>query len=202
MMKKIKKGLFIVIDGPDGSGISTQVELLGKWLKELGKKVITTKEPTSGIIGGIIRAVLKHEWETDQMTLQLLFSADRAHHLKKEIIPALKKGYIVISDRYILSTYCFGTIDGVNLDWLRSVNSQFVKPNLTIILDVPPEVSVVRIKRSRASIELFEDVKKLRRIRENFKRLSKEFPNTFVIDATKSIEEVHEEIKGIVRKFL
>jgi dTMP kinase len=202
MMKKIKKGLFIVIDGPDGSGISTQVELLGKWLKELGKKVITTKEPTSGIIGGIIRAVLKHEWETDQMTLQLLFSADRAHHLKKEIIPALKKGYIVISDRYILSTYCFGTIDGINLDWLRSVNSQFVKPNLTIILDVPPEVSLVRIKRSRAIIELFEDVKKLRRIRENFKRLSKEFPNTFVIDATKSIEEVHEEIKGIVRKFL
>jgi dTMP kinase len=198
----MKKGLFIVIDGPDGAGISTQAELLEKWLKKLGKKVLLTKEPTVGIIGGIIKAALRHEWKTDQRTFQLLFSADRSHHLQKEIIPALEKGYVVISDRYILSTYCFGTIDGVSLDWLRSVNSQFIKPDLTIILDVPPEVSLERIKKSRFSVELFEDVEKLRKIRENFKKLKDEFPNTFIIDGTKSIEEVHEEIKKIVKKFL
>lgn len=198
----MKKGIFIVLDGPDGAGLSTQAQLLEEWLRKKRKKVLLTKEPNFGLIGGIIKAALKNEWKTDQKTLQLLFSADRAHHLQKEIIPALKKGYIVISDRYILSTYCFGTIDGLSLDWLRSLNSQFIKPDITIILDVPPEVSLERIKKSRPSLELFEDRKKLEKIRENYRKLKNEFPNTFVVDGTKSIEEVHEKIKKIVEKFI
>lgn len=198
----MKKGIFIVLDGPDGAGLSTQAQLLEKWLRKKRKKVILTKEPTFSLIGGMIKAALKHEWKTDQKTLQLLFSADRAHHLQKEIIPALKKGYIVISDRYILSTYCFGTIDGVSLDWLRALNSQFIKPDVTIILDVPPEVSIERIKKSRSGVELFEEIGKLRKIRENYRKLKDEFPNTFILDGTKTIEEVHKKIKEIVEKFI
>lgn len=198
----MKKGFFCVVDGPDGAGLSTQTQLLEEWLKKKGKKVILTKEPTNGLIGGLIKAGLKHEWKTDQKTLQLLFSADRAHHLQKEIIPAVKNGAIVICDRYILSTYCFGSIDGVDLDWLRSLNSRFLKPDITIILDVPPEVSIERIRKSRFGTELFEEVEKLKRIRENYNRLKDEFPNTFIIDGTKSIEEVHRKIKEIVGRFL
>lgn len=198
----IKKGLFIVIDGPDAAGLSTQAQLLERFIKSKGKEVILTKEPTNGLIGGLIRAILKHEWKTNQQTLQLLFSADRAHHLQKEIIPALNQGKVVICDRYILSTYCFGTIDKVDLDWLRSLNSQFLKPDVTIILDVPPEVSLKRIKESRFGMELFEEIEKLKKVRENFHRLKDEFPNTFIVDGTKSAEEVHQKIKEITNKFL
>ena len=195
------KSLFIVFEGIDGAGLSTQASLLCQWLKNKGK-VLLTKEPTQGLIGGLIKAALKHEWKTDQKALQLLFSADRAHHLATEIIPALKNGFIVICDRYILSTLCYGNAEGIDLDWLRSLNSNFLKPNVTIILDVPPEVSLERMGKSRARVELFEEKEKLNKVRENYLKLRNEFPNTFVVDATKSIEEVHEEIKRIVENFL
>jgi dTMP kinase len=195
------KGLFIVIEGIDGAGLSTQASLLCQWLKNRGKAILT-KEPTNGLIGGLIKAVLKHEWKTDQKALQLLFSADRAHHLANEIIPALENGFHVVCDRYILSTLCYGNADGIDLDWLRSLNSKFLKPDITIILDVPPEVSLQRMKRARGKKELFEEVEKLKNIRENYLKLKDEFPNTFVVDATKKIEEVHEEIKRKVEKFL
>ncbi|MDI6807184.1 MAG: dTMP kinase [Candidatus Aenigmarchaeota archaeon] len=196
------KGIFIVLDGLDGAGLSTQARLLEKWLRKKGKKVLLTKEPTFGMIGGLIKSVLKREWKTDQKALQLLFSADRAHHLQKEIIPALERGYVVICDRYILSTYCFGVIDRVDLNWLRSINSKFLKPEITIILDVPPQVSLERVEKSRFSLELFEEIKKLKKVRRNYHKLKNEFPNTFVVDGTKSIHEVHAEIKNIIEKFI
>jgi dTMP kinase len=198
----VVRGLFIVIDGPDAAGLSTQAQLLERWLRRRGIPVVLTKEPTHGLIGGLIKAGLKHEWRTSQETLQLLFSADRAHHLQREIIPALRRGVTVICDRYILSTYCFGTIDGVDLDWLRHLNSQFLRPDVTIILDVPPRVSLKRIAESRLSVELFEEAAKLRQIRKNYHKLKDEFPNTFIVDGTRGIQEVHREIRKIVGKFL
>jgi dTMP kinase len=196
------KGFFIAIEGIDAAGLSTQAQLLEKWLRKQGRKVLLTKEPTHGLIGGLIRAALRHEWKTNQAALQLLFSADRAHHLETEIIPALERGFVVICDRYVLSTLCYGCVDGVELDWLRSLNQRFPKPNLTIIIDVPSEVSIERMKKSRQGMELFEQRKKLARVRENFHKLRDELPNTFVVDGTKSVEEVHEAIKGIVKRFM
>jgi len=195
------KSLFIVFEGIDGAGLSTQASLLCQWLKNKGK-VLLTKEPTQGLIGGLIKAALRKEWKTDQKALQLLFSADRAHHLANEIVPALNKGFHVVCDRYILSTLSYGHADGIDLEWLRSLNSKFLKPSITIILDVPPKVSLQRMEKARSKAELFEEEEKLRKIRENYLMLKDEFPNTFVVDATKQIEEVHEEIKRIVEKFL
>jgi len=196
------KGLFVVIDGVDGAGLGTQVQMLVQWLNKKLKKVVVTKEPSNGLLGGIIKAALRHEWKTDARTLQLLFTADRAHHVQKVILPALREGATVVCDRYILSTYCYGMADGLKLEWLRSLNEEFPKPTITIILDVPPSVSLERIKRSRIGVELFEETKKLQRVRENYHRLRNEFPNTFIVDGTKSIQEVHKEIKKIVQRFL
>ena len=103
-------GMFIVIEGLDGAGLSTQAGLLNDYFLKKSKNVLLTKEPTNGLIGGLIKAGLKNEWKTDNITLQTLYSADRAHHLATEIEPALKKNIIVICDRYVLSTLAFGKI--------------------------------------------------------------------------------------------
>jgi len=91
-MKKNKyKGKFIVIEGLDGSGSSTQVVRVANFLKERNKKIHITKEPTNNLIGGLIRGQLTGDWKSSSECLQLLFAADRAHHLEKELIPLLKK---------------------------------------------------------------------------------------------------------------
>jgi len=195
------KGKFIVFEGIDGAGLTTQAELLEKHLKNKKYEVVLTKEPTNNLIGGIIRAALKKEWITSNRTLQLLFSADRAHHLEKEIIPALENGKIVISDRYFISTIAYGMI-GLEKDWLKALNSKFLLPDIIFIIDVPVEVSIERIKANRFGFELFEEKKKLEKIRNNFLELSKEYKNCFVINENRSIEEVHKEIVKIVEEKL
>ncbi|MGC9200928.1 MAG: dTMP kinase [Candidatus Aenigmatarchaeota archaeon] len=195
------KGKFIVFEGIDGAGLTTQANLLENYLKSKGYDVILTKEPTNNLIGGLIRAALKKEWITSNKTLQLLFSADRAHHLEREIIPALEKGKIVISDRYFLSTIAYGMIE-VEKDWLKALNSKFLIPDIIFIFDLPVEIALERIGKSRFGFELFEEKGKLEKIRRNFIELSKEYNNCFIIDASKSIEEVHENIKKIVNKII
>lgn len=197
----MKRGIFIVLEGPDGSGQSTQTELLARWFKKNNRRVFVTKEPTNSLIGGIIRSILKKEWQVDMKTLQLLFAADRAYHLRAEIEPFLKKGIDVISDRYILSTLAFGSLEE-ELEWLKGINSKFLEPDLTFILNVPGKVCAERIARSRFSFEIFETADKLEKIRKNYLGLKNYHKNTHVIigDGRKS-EEVHREIVGIVEKY-
>lgn len=193
----VEKGMFIVLEGLDGSGSSTQVALLKKALSHLGHKVHITKEPTNNIIGGLIRGQLTKDWKTGPECLQLLFAADRAHHIEREIMPAMDKGNIVISDRYFFSTMAFGGID-IDIDWLKKINERFIVPDLTFFIKVPASECIRRISASRFEVELFEEEKKLVRVWENYEKLADEFENVHVIDGTKGVDDVHEEIMGIV----
>ena len=195
------KGKFIVIEGLDGSGASTQVAMLSEYLASKGYKVLVTKEPTNNLIGGLIRGQLTHEWKSNPECLQLLFAADRSHHIEKEIIPALEKGYVVISDRYLYSSLAFGSID-CDIDWLKSINAKFLKPDVSVILNVPPEISVERISRSRAGFELFEDKTKLEKVRAAFDRLAKENSSVIVIDGTMPVNKVSMAVVREVQKVL
>ncbi len=195
------KGKFVVIEGLDGSGASTQAAMLSEYLASSGYKALVTKEPTNNLIGGLIRGQLTHEWKSNPECLQLLFAADRSHHLEKEIIPALEQGFIVISDRYMYSSLAFGSID-CDMDWLKSINSKFMVPDVSIILDVPPETYVERIGRSRAGFELFEDKSKLEKVRRAFDLLSKEYPGVAAIDGTQPVNRVSMAIVREVRKVL
>ena len=198
---EMKRGILVAVEGPDGAGSSTQVDLLEKWFKKRNVKVYLTKEPTNSIVGGIIRSILKAEWKVDMRTLQLLFSADRAHHLQREINPYLKKGINVISDRYILSTLAFGSPQE-SLDWLKQINSNFPEPDLTFILDVPGQVCAERIAKSRFGFEIFETADKLERTRKNYLDLKFYHKNTHVIKGdTRKPEEIHEEIAKIVEEY-
>ncbi|MEA3229431.1 MAG: dTMP kinase [archaeon] len=195
------KSMFIVFDGLDGAGSSTQVSLLQKALQEKGHNAYVTKEPTNNIIGGLIRGQLTKDWKTGPECLQLLFAADRAHHLEREILPMLRKENIVISDRYFFSTIAFGGID-LDMGWLKVLNEKFKVPDLSFFIKVPAKVCVERISRSRFDFELFEEEKKLEKVWKNYEILAKEFENVHIIDGMKPVEEVHKEILGIVVDYL
>lgn len=193
---------FIAFEGLDGSGSSTQIKLLADYLNKKGLKVHTTKEPTNNLIGGLVRGQLTKQWKSSQTCLQLLFSADRAHHLEIEIDPALKKGNIVLTDRYMLSTFAFGSIDGVSIEWLEEMNKYFRKPDLTILLKVPPAECIARINKSRQGQELFEEAKKLEKVWNNYELLAKRHKNIVIIDGTQSEEKVHKAIVKEVERVL
>ncbi|MCK4399103.1 MAG: dTMP kinase [Methanophagales archaeon] len=194
-------GVLIVLEGTDGAGLSTQTALLTSYIKDKGEAVISTKEPTSSHIGNLIRSALKHEWKPSPRALQLLFAADRAHHLENEIEPALRANKIVISDRYILSSLAFGSID-VDQEFLKQINSKFQKPDLTFIIDTPPRICLERINRTRENIELFEERDRLEQVRENYLSLRSYFKNTFIVDGDREKEKVSKDIQEVLRKHL
>jgi len=194
------RGKLIAIEGLDGAGLTTQAVLLRNHLMQK-YKVVLTKEPTDGLIGGILRSSLRSEWKTDNQTLQMLFAADRSHHVATEIEPALKEGKIVISDRYVLSAIAYGMI-GMPMSFLTQINSNFRKPDITILLDTQPAVCLERIKKSRHHLELFEDEQKMTLIRKNFLAIKNYFPETYMIDGNSHFEGIHKEIRKIVMKGL
>jgi dTMP kinase len=192
-------GKFIVLEGLDGSGITTQATLLRNYFLTKNKEVVLTKEPTDGLMGGLIKSCLRNEWKTDPMTLQMLFAADRSHHLNTEIDPALKNNKIVVSDRYILSSLAFGSTY-ISLDILKQLNINFRRPNLTIFVDTHPKVCMERMRKARHHVELFEEEQKLEQIRRNFISLKNYFSDVVFVDGNKSAEEAHNEIKKIVEE--
>ncbi|MBI4162952.1 MAG: dTMP kinase [Candidatus Aenigmarchaeota archaeon] len=192
------QGKFICFEGLDGSGITTQATLLRNSLTEEDKEAVLTKEPSDGLIGGTIKACLRHEWKTDQLTLQMLFAADRSHHLATEIEPALKKGKTIICDRYVLSSLAFGGMS-LSVDAIKQLNTHFRKPHLTIFVDTQPKICIQRMKKARHHVEMFEEEQKLVQIRNNYLGLKNFFPNTVVVDGNKKPEEIHAEIRKIVK---
>lgn len=196
-------GLFIAFEGLDGSGLSTQAAKLNEWFTESKYSCIITKEPTVSLIGGFIKSILRKEWKTDNFTLQLLFCADRSHHLNTEIMPSLKAGKVVITDRYLFSTLAFGSADPlIDIPVLEKISSQFTQPDITFFIDVPAKVSLERIKSSRFETELFEKEEKLEKTRQAFLEMTNKVKNFYRIDGTQSINDVHEVVKEIVKKVI
>ena len=198
MFKNPYPGKFIVFEGIDGSGKSTQAGLLFHYLKERKKRVHSTSEPTQYLIGGLIKSWLATDWQSTPDCLQLLFAADRAYHLDKEIIPLLKKGVTVVCDRYSLSTLAYGALE-LDLDWLITLNQNFIAPDVTFLLNTPPKICLERMKKERIFLNLFEEEKKLKKIWQNYQRLTKKYKNIYTINGEKSIEEVSKEIKKILK---
>ena len=192
---------FIVFEGLDGSGQTTQVNLLKNFLLKKELKVISTKEPTlNSVAGKKIRKILDKKIRIAPAQLQRLFAQDRKEHLKKEIIPALKKGKIVISDRYFFSSFAYGVTEGLNLDWLVKINKQFLTPDLIFILKVNPRICIERIKKRGKTETLFERNEKLQKTWQIYKI----FPNRFkemdirIINGEQTIKKVFSQIKKIL----
>src|SRR5690349_21426380 len=162
-------GVFVVIEGIDGSGSTTHTKLLGKALRQRGLKVVETCEPSPGPIGALIRQVLSRRLFVPDATgprafawstMALLFAADRMDHLDSTIVPALREGKVVLSDRYDLSSLAYQSVTAPNGDkvvpWIRELNAAALRPDLTIVIDVPVEVAEERRKNRGGVEEMFE----------------------------------------------
>jgi len=199
MIKNPYPGKLIVIEGLDGSGQSSQANLLRDFLIKKGLGVVLTKEPTlDSRAGEKIREILDEKIKTTPGELQDLFIEDRKEHLEELIIPVLKEGKFVVLDRYLFSTLAYGAADGLDLDELIKKNNDFLLPDITFILNVSAKTCISRIEKRGTDKTLFEKEKQLSKVLENYKLFPKMFDNVKMIDGEKPIDEVFEDIKKVV----
>ena len=192
-------GVFIAIEGVDGSGKSTQIKLLGKKLAKLGYAIHTTTEPSSGILGPILRTYLSNP-NSQHSVDALLFAADRIEHYHEEILPKLQSGAIVICDRYKLSSIIYQGLNGLSEEWIEMINSKVPDPDLTIYLDVSADIAVKRFTNNRNKLEKFETYDNLNTLIKRYELFRPE--NTVVINAEQSIDAVLDDLSKIVLKHM
>jgi dTMP kinase len=172
-------GMLIAVEGIDAAGGSTLVANLTSLMNERGLKTFATKEPTDNLVGGLIRGFLTHEWDPSPRTRQQLFAADRSHHLDRVILPNLRQGHHVVTDRYFWSTFAFGMVDLEQLE-LMHYNDAYPWPDVTFFTDVPVEVTQARLGE-RDSLQLFEKKSTQERVRENYHELYRQFPKRITL---------------------
>lgn len=198
-------GYFIVFEGGEASGKSTQTKILRDWIASLGIPTVLTREPGGTPIGTELRGILLSR-ETGAISPRaeaLLYAADRAHHVYSVIFPALQQGHVVISDRYMDSSIAYqGAGRVLKADEVARISrwaTEGLVPHLTIILDQPSEIGLGRIqKRDRLESESFEFHD---RVRKEYARLAAMEPERYlVVDANKDIQEIAQEIKDRVKQ--
>jgi dTMP kinase len=193
---------FIVLEGLDGSGTTTQMRLLEKQLAGRGARYWPTWEPTDGPIGALIRSILARKTSALPRSIALLYAADRAEHLfsRSGIIERTARGELVISDRYLFSSLAYQSID-LGTAFVEALNGDFPLPECLIFLDTPVEVCQHRIA-SRAAQELFDGLEFQTRVREGYLDAIDRYRGTGmrieVIDGDRSSEEISVDIWNVV----
>jgi len=191
------KGKLVSIEGIDGCGKTTHVRLLAEWLRSRGYKVVVTDEPTDGVIGRVIKRALRGELKLPVAVEALLFAADRVQHIAEVIRPALKAGKIAVTERYFYSSLAYQSARGLSMTWLEGINRAAIRPNLSILIDVPAEVALQRIKRSRRLDKFERDLQLQRRVRLNYLRIAR-LRGLKVVDGARPVDEVQADIRKIV----
>ncbi|MCD8096939.1 MAG: dTMP kinase [Lachnospiraceae bacterium] len=203
------KGSFIVFEGIDGSGKSTQIRLLHEHMKENGVSCYVTMEPTDSPIGSLIHQIMTGHVKTDNKVIAALFVADRLDHLLNDvngIVNKISEGTTVLMDRYYFSSYAYQSVD-MSLDWVIQANepsSSILRPTVNVFIDVDPDVALERIAKNRFQRELFEEKSRLIKVREKyleaFDRL-KDVENIVVVDGNRDEREIAREIRERVGAF-
>ena len=201
MGKKIKKGLLIVFEGTDGTGKSTQLELLFKAFHSRGYPVLATREPTSGQYGKKIRELyIKREEYSAEEELEL-FLADRREHVDNILLPALDQGKIIVCDRYFLSTAAYQGALGFDPESVLSRNSFAPDPDLALIFHAPVNTGITRITLARGdTLNDFEQIENLTKVAKIFAAIDR--PYIKRINASGSIESVHQEVMNHISTLL
>jgi len=193
-----KKGAFICIEGLDGCGKTTQAKLLAKKLEKSHKAVYTT-EPSRGKIGTYIRSsYLYGEKRLSSVIEALLFAADRIEHVETEVLPALKQGKLVISDRYVYSSLAYQGAAGLSLEWIEKVNEHALQPDFAVFIDVDPKTVMSRLKPKRSVMENMETLQKVRDVYLKFVAKGE----LVRLDGNRAKDEVAEALSAVVLKFL
>ncbi len=193
--------MLITIEGIDGAGKTTIALKLYEYLKKEKGEVYLFREPGSTEVGEKIREILLM-YEVGDITELLLFESARAELTERLLLPLLKKGKIVILDRFCDSTTAYqGYGRGIDIEMIERINmfaSRGIKPDLTILLDISPEVALERLRAK----DRFEEIDFLRRVREGFLRIAEKNERIKVIKADEDIETVFKNVLGVVREHL
>ena len=199
------QGLFITFEGPDGCGKTTQMNLLAQYFEKKGKKVVLTREPGGKGLGEKVREILlNYNGEVSDRCESFLFLADRAQNIDIIVKPAVKQGEIVLCDRHIDSTVAYqGYGRGLDINEINMLNNLATggkKPDLTFVFDVDVETSMKRVGKEKDRMES-AGIDFHNRVRNGYLELAKQEPERIkVLDATKTIEEIHEKVVEIVEK--
>lgn len=197
------QGLFITFEGPDGCGKTTQMNLLANYLEQKGKTVVLTREPGGKGLGEKVREILlNYNGEVSDRCESFLFLADRAQNIDIIVNPTVKEGKIVLCDRHIDSTVAYqGYGRGLDIDRINMLNNLATngkKPDLTFVFDVDVETSMKRVGKEKDRMES-AGIEFHNRVRKGYLELAKQEPQRIkVLDATKSIEEIHKNVINIL----
>ena len=175
--------MFIAVEGIDGSGKSTTIREIKRYLESKGEAVYLTAEPTTLATGKIVRNFLS---ETNSDTplihemLALAFAADRINHLREEIWPALRKKQTVITDRYFFSSVAYQSLN-VSYEWVKGINRFATLPDVLVFIDVSVDKAVERLTKFRTSTEIYEKRELLQQIDRNYREVIKEFEDNLKV---------------------
>lgn len=204
--------LFIVFEGIDGSGTSTQAELLHNYFIDQGKKTILSPEPTSGIVGKLIRQILQNhmmilmpdERNFDQQ-MSYLFAADRYYHLYNHqdgVVSLLKQNINVISTRYYFSSLAYHGQESQDFAQVKLLNQNFPEPDLVIYIDIPVKDALIRLQQ-REHREVYEQEEKLSKVKKNYQNIFANYQNKLLkIDGTNNVKNIHQTIVKFIENNL
>ncbi|MBS8266946.1 dTMP kinase [Mesobacillus boroniphilus] len=208
----MEKGIFITIEGPDGSGKTTILQMLAQNLEKEGYAVVATREPGGIEIAEQIRKVILDPENTamDPRTEALLYAAARRQHLAEKVKPALKEGKIVLCDRFVDSSLAYqGHARGLGIDEVYSINEFAIEnmmPVMTLYFDVAPEIGLERINKNKGREVNRLDMEKLefhQKVREGYMMIAERFPDRILkIDASKELEAVYQQAEGKIKELL
>lgn len=206
----MNQGKFIVFEGIDGSGKSTQIAALHEYLLSKGIPTERTFEPTDSVFGSLIRQCLRGEIETDEKTIAALFVADRLDHLhnqKNGLIRKINEGITVLSDRYYFSSYAYHGAY-LPMDWVIGANrlaAEALRPDLTVFLDLAPEVAMERIGKRGEAKERYEKLESLRLIRQKYFEAFEKLSGTEtvrIVNCDGSAQETAQAVRAVVEETL
>jgi dTMP kinase len=190
-----ERGRFIVLEGIDGSGTTTQTARLVEHLRAQGRRAVATREPSGGPVGRLLRELLLGQHLTSDgravagPTMALLFAADRLDHLQREVEPLLQAGSDVVSDRYLLSSLAYQAEES-DRAWVASLARGVRRADLTVLVDVPLEVAAERRRQAGRPVERYDADSYLGRVAENYRQLAHGAEATVIVDGTGSLDEV------------
>lgn len=211
---QIMKARFVVLEGIDGAGTTTLTARLADALAARGIATHRTREPSGGPVGRLLREVLTGRQQLAAGSdvqraaqLGLLFAADRLEHLGAEVLPRLAAGAWVISDRYDHSSVAYQSItgaDALSVAWLRALNQHAARPDLTVVLDVSPDVARERRLSRAGAPELFDDDALQRKLAAFYAKLETHFPDESIahVDADRGVEEVLHDVLSLVARWV
>lgn len=207
-MTSARNGRFVVLEGIDGAGTTTQVARLAERLRKAGgMQVRSTREPSDGPIGSLVRQVLTGRIVAPEgrapgwATMALLFAADRMDHVESEIEPFLASGGVMISDRYDASSLAYQSVSSGSggekaVEWIRSLNRHALRPDLTVVVDLAPELAADRRLSRGEAAQLYEQNEVQRALAVFYRELAAHMPDDriVVVDGRGSVEDVHARI--------